>query len=83
MHWQRQRIAYAIATQGEEYCKKKKKIIKQQQRIANASIFMETPGFEPETFSLKVRHSTTRVLLPNNLSAVTLLLINYLSYISN
>ena len=44
---------------------------------------METPGFEPETFSLKVRHSTTRVLLPNNLSAVTLLLINYLSYISN
>ena len=81
MHWQRQRIAYAIATQGEEYCKKK--IIKQQQRIANASIFMETPGFEPETFSLKVRHSTTRVLLPNNLSAVTLLLINYLSYISN
>ena len=26
---------------------------------------METPGFEPETFPLKVRHTTTRVLLPN------------------
>jgi hypothetical protein len=83
LHWQRQRIAYAIATARRGVLQKKKKIIKQQQRIANASIFMETPGFEPETFSLKVRHSTTRVLLPNNLSAVTLLLINYLSYISN